>query len=90
MNTQQGSIIVLGNNDALDIPADIKGRGIWSFGNKNLSIQAPFITTSEIVNQCKEIRKEFDDGKREVMTPLIEMPDKSKEGVSLRKNIGQE
>lgn len=46
-NTPENSIRVLGNGMAKDLP-DIKGRAIWQQGDRNIEVQVPNITMSEI------------------------------------------
>ena len=47
-NSLQGSTLVLGNKDALDLPA-ISGRGIWLVGSTQVEVQAPYIEDYETV-----------------------------------------
>jgi archaellum biogenesis ATPase FlaH len=63
MNTLNGSLAVLGNKDAMDLPA-IPGRGIWQNGSKQVQVQAPSITSDEIRNFCKKLEDDFDRGLR--------------------------
>lgn len=69
-NSLQGSMVVLGNKDASDLP-EIPGRGIWNVGNKQVIVQTPFIQESEIKNYCKRIKNEFKAGKRKRFNPMI-------------------
>lgn len=73
MNTLQGSLIVLGNKDAAELP-DIKGRGIWSLGNKMAVVQAPYISDVDIVERCSRIKAEFIKNVRKLYNPMIEVP----------------
>ena len=59
MNTLPGSLLVLGNKAACTLP-DIPGRGIWSVGNKQIEIQAPFLSDEEL-----EAELEFHSSKQE-------------------------
>mgnify|MGYP000014272701 FL=1 len=54
MNTLQGSLALLGDKSAMDLPA-IAGRGIWMHGNDSFIVQAPYIEDSEIKEQCEGI-----------------------------------
>lgn len=54
MNTLQGSMIVLGRKDACELP-EIPGRAIWSYGQKMLEVQAPFVSDNEVKNQIASI-----------------------------------
>jgi len=68
-NSLQGSLVVLGTKDALDLP-DVRGRGIWSFGNKKIIVQAPFIEGNEIKSNCIRIANEFKAGARKMFNPM--------------------
>lgn len=69
-NTLQGSLVVLGNKDALELP-DIPGRGIWKLGSKQIYIQAPFINEDKVQEHCKQIKKEFEAGTRKLFNPML-------------------
>ena len=69
----QGSMVVLGTKDAMDLPA-IKGRGIWNVGNEMTIVQAPFITDAEIKRISKRISNEFKANERITFEPLIGQP----------------
>ena len=62
-NSLQGSMVVLGTKEAMELP-EIPGRGIWSFGTKKLTLQAPFIDEKSIRARCKVLAEEFKSGKR--------------------------
>lgn len=66
----QGSMVVLGTKDAMDLPA-IKGRGIWNVGNEMTIVQAPFISDSDIKSISKRISNEFKAKERKTFEPLI-------------------
>ena len=72
MNTLQGSLIVLGNKEAAELP-DTKGRGIWSLGNKQIVVQAPYISDIDIVDRCSRIKAEFAKEMRKLYNPMIEL-----------------
>jgi archaellum biogenesis ATPase FlaH len=74
MNTLQGSLIVLGNKEAAELP-DTKGRGIWSLGNKQIVVQAPYISDVDIVDRCSRIKAEFTKEVRKLYNPMIELND---------------
>lgn len=81
MNTLQGSLIVLGNKDAAELP-DTKGRGIWSLGNKLTVVQAPYISDVDIVDRCSRIKAEFAKEVRKLYHPMIEIPAQQKAAAS--------
>lgn len=61
MATIPGSSTVLGNKMAYCLPA-VKGRGIWTNGNKFVEVQAPYISRA---NLLRELRKFQLKGKHE-------------------------
>lgn len=69
-NSLQGSMIVLGTKDAMELP-EIPGRGIWSHGTKKMIIQTPFVDEKIIRQRCDEIKKQFDAGVRKLFTPML-------------------
>lgn len=62
-NTLQGSLTVLGNKMAYELP-DIKGRAVWGNGTTFVEIQTPFISDKVLIDEIKELCAEFRDGKR--------------------------
>lgn len=60
MNTLQGSMTVLGNKMALELP-DVPGRAIWSSGNKFIEVQAPLLSDEELKKYLKEISEDFEE-----------------------------
>ncbi len=85
MNTLQGSLIMLGNKDASELP-DTKGRGIWSLGNKLTVVQAPYISDVDIVDRCSRIKAEFAKEVRKLYQPMIEIPVQQKAASSELEN----
>ena len=78
VNSFQGSNQVIGSKDAMTLP-EIPGRGIWSFGTKQLTIQAPYIDEEFIKEKCTEIERDFKDGRRKCFNPLIREREKMEE-----------
>ena len=90
MNTLQGSLTVLGNKMAFELPHH-PGRAIWTSGNRFVEVQAPFISESEIENECQVLCHEFESQKRKnfqsllvtnLSTPLDERPIAGTEGIA--------
>ncbi|MBT4761941.1 MAG: hypothetical protein HOO06_09615 [Bdellovibrionaceae bacterium] len=69
-NSFQGSNQMIGSKDAMMLP-EIPGRGIWSYGTKKLTIQAPYIDEKIIKAKCIEIAKDFEIGRRKNFNPMI-------------------
>ena len=62
MNSLPGSMTVLGNKKAFDLP-DIKGRAIWTNGNNFYEVQAPFISEEDIKEEIELIKTQEENGK---------------------------
>jgi hypothetical protein len=72
MNTLQGSMTVLGNKMALNLP-DVKGRGIWASGNKFVEVQAPFLSEDELESELSLIAKSFKDEEKTFHGPMVSL-----------------
>ena len=72
MNTLQGSMTVLGNKLALNLP-DVKGRGIWASGNKFIEVQAPFLSEDELESELSLIAKDFKDEEKTFHGPMVSL-----------------
>ena len=70
VNSFQGSNQVIGSKDAMMLP-EIPGRGIWSFGTKRLTIQAPFISERTIRSRCSFIEADFQSKRKTCFCPMI-------------------
>ena len=77
MNTLQGSLTVLGNKMAFELP-DKPGRAIWAAGNDFIEVQAPFISDEEIVRECELIKFDFEQGKRQNYQDMLTYDDVKK------------
>ena len=71
VNSFQGSNQVIGTKAAMMLP-EIPGRGIWHFGTKTLTIQAPFIDEKTIQERCQRIAENFQSKRRKCFTPMVE------------------
>lgn len=69
MNTLQGSVAILGNKDAYELP-QIPGRGIWSLGSQQVEIQAPMLTEKELDDEISSLAERLDD--EDNYQPMIE------------------
>ena len=63
MNTLQGSMVVLANKLAMELP-DIPGRAIWQCGNEQIEVQAPLL-------KDRDIRKEAEGPKEQEFFTLL-------------------
>ncbi len=64
-NTLQGSMTVLGNKTAYELP-DIKGRAIWNNGTTFVEIQTPFISDHVLASEIKKVTEEFKNGTKKL------------------------
>ena len=62
-NTLQGSMTVLGNKMAYELP-DIKGRAIWGNGTTFVELQTPLISDKVLKDEIALLAAEFKEGKR--------------------------
>jgi len=58
VNTVAGSMTVLGNKLAADLP-EIQGRGIWSVGSRDLIVQTPKLDNEEVAKKVTELLTKF-------------------------------
>lgn len=70
MNTLQGSLQVLGNKSALDLPT-ISGRGIWQFGNHECEVQVPYLSGEDIKQICQEVNNDYKVGIKNIYQSMI-------------------
>jgi S-DNA-T family DNA segregation ATPase FtsK/SpoIIIE len=74
VNTAAGSMTVLGNKMAADLP-EIQGRGIWSVGSQDLIVQTPKLDNEEVASEVTELLHKFNgDTKPLFQKMLIEKP----------------
>ena len=64
MNTLQGSMVVLGGKQAMELP-DIAGRGIWQCGNEQVEVQAALLKE-------RDIKKALEEDRTQEFFPLLE------------------
>ena len=84
-NTMHGSLVVLGNKLAFELP-EKPGRAIWSVGSKFIEVQAPFISDEDVKNECDIISKQYKDEERENTNTMIEITKPSTGNKSFAKN----
>jgi len=67
VNTKEGSMTVLGNKTANELP-EIGGRGIWSVGSRDLLVQTPKLDNKEVGVKVTQLTEKF-NGER---SPLFQ------------------
>jgi len=70
MNTLQGSLALLGDKSAMELPA-ISGRGIWSHGSDSFEVQVPFIDDHIINKKAKQLKEDYQFKDKENFSVLI-------------------
>ena len=71
MNTLQGSMTVLGNKRAHQLP-DIKGRGIWASGADFIEVQTPLLEEEELEERLKSLGESAEGKNKSFHGPMIE------------------
>ena len=70
MNTLQGSLTVLGNKMAFEIP-NVPGRAVWSAGNHFTEVQAPLLSDEDLKRSLSSIVDDFKEQKRSNFEPMV-------------------
>ena len=76
VNTLEGSLRVLGNKSACDLPA-IPGRGIWQLGHTMVEVQTPYIGTKTLKDRLAAVKEAYQNGKKKLHenAQKVEAPD---------------
>lgn len=72
VNTLGASTTVLGSNKAYLLP-EIKGRGIWSVGSRDVLIQVPFMTNNEIADAVDDLTEKFNGEQPATLSPMLQI-----------------
>jgi S-DNA-T family DNA segregation ATPase FtsK/SpoIIIE len=70
-NTLAGSMVVLGNKMAYELP-DIKGRAIWSCGHDFVEVQTPYLSKNGLSNYLEEIKADYEMERKSLKSPMLE------------------
>ena len=70
VNTAAGSMTVLGNKMAADLP-EIQGRGIWSVGSQDLIVQTPKLDNEEVATEVTELIKKFNGDAKPLFQKML-------------------
>ena len=71
VNTVQSSMTVLGNKKAAELP-EIKGRGIWSVGSKEIVVQVPKLLNDELIEEVSALSSKFNGEKSPLLQPMLD------------------
>ena len=71
LNTLEGSLRVLGDKSARDLPS-IPGRGIWQCGHERAEVQAPHIGGAALAKRLRRIREEYQNGAKSLYGRMLE------------------
>lgn len=72
VNTVASSMTVLGNKLASDLP-EIKGRGVWSVGSKDIIVQVPKLGSDEITERIDQLIEKFGGVNKPQFGPMLEV-----------------
>jgi S-DNA-T family DNA segregation ATPase FtsK/SpoIIIE len=72
VNTIASSMTVIGNKKAAELP-DIKGRGIWSLGSNDLTVQVPRLTDDEITEEIGLLTEKFNGEASPLQQPMLQI-----------------
>ena len=80
VNTDASSMTVLGNKKAAELP-EIKGRGIWSVGSRDVIVQVPKLENEEVVKEVGGLLEKFNGKNSPLLQPMLELagPPKDKD-----------
>lgn len=73
VNTVQSSMTVLGNKKAAELP-EIKGRGIWSVGSKDVVVQVPKLLNEEVIEEVGALVPKFNGESSPLLQPMLDTP----------------
>jgi hypothetical protein len=72
VNTIQSSMTVLGNKKAAELP-EIKGRGIWSVGSRDVIVQVPKLENEEVIEEVGALQEKFNGKNSPLFQPMLDM-----------------
>ena len=72
VNTIQSSMTVLGNKKAAELP-EIKGRGIWSVGSRDVIVQVPKLENEEVIEEVGALQEKFNGKDSPLFQSMLEM-----------------
>ena len=70
LNTIEGSVRVLGNGKASELPY-IPGRGIWQCGSEQVEIQVPYLSQTDLRSRLKSLKEEMISQNYKLKRPMI-------------------
>ncbi len=70
VNTKEGSMTVLGNKVAHDLP-ELGGRGIWSVGSRDLLVQTPKLDNKEVGVKVAELMDKFNGNHSPLLQKML-------------------
>ena len=70
VNTVASSMTVLGNKLAAELP-EIKGRGIWSVGSKDIVLQVPRLSPEEAADRVDDLLEKFNGPNKCQFGPML-------------------
>ena len=70
LNTLEGSLRVLGNGKACDLP-NIPGRGIWQLGHETREVQAPDVDRGYLIERLGLMEADHELGKKKMFQNML-------------------
>ena len=70
LNTLEGSLRVLGNGKACDLP-NIPGRGIWQLGHETREVQAPDVDRGYLIERLGLMEADHELGKKKMFQTML-------------------
>lgn len=72
VNTVASSMTVLGNKKASELP-DVKGRGIWSVGSNDITVQVPKLDNQEVIEEIDILTQKFNGGANPLKQSMLQI-----------------
>ncbi len=69
-STLQGSMTMLGNKMALELPK-VPGRAIWGFGSTFTEVQAPYLSDEDLKASLEQIKEDFNENLRKNFKSIV-------------------
>ncbi len=96
VNTLEGSLRMLGNKAACELPA-IPGRGIWQLGHQMVEVQTPYVDNTILQKRLAMVKKQYESGEKKIHKEMLKIdssdlndsPKLDEETNTTRRNIEQ-
>jgi hypothetical protein len=72
VNTVASSMTVLGNKSAAELP-EIRGRGIWSVGSRDIVVQVPKLSNEELAEEIAALTNKFNGDESPLFQTMLQV-----------------